>query len=111
MLRYGIAAFLLFGSIAACSSSSDGEGGISGFKHCTSDTDCPSGQGCESEGGSITDGYCSPLCSDDSTCPMGYDCPGAAKNQPGECDELGEHTGGQGVCDQFDGASGPNTCE
>jgi hypothetical protein len=110
MIRHGIAVFLFLGAIAACSSSGDGDGGISGFESCSSDSDCPSGQGCDTEGGSITDGYCSPLCSDDATCPMGYDCPGAQKNQPGECDEIGEHTGGQGVCDQFDGTSGPNTC-
>jgi hypothetical protein len=41
---------------------------------------------------------------------MGYDCPSGAKDQPGECDELGSHNG-QGVCDQFDGASGPSTCK
>lgn len=115
MLRYGIAAILLFGTIAACSSSSgDGGGGaISGFTHCTTDSECPSGQGCDTEGGSMTDGYCTPLCSDDTTCPMGYDCEdGVApkKDQPGECDDVGDHTGGQGICDQFDGDSGPNTC-
>ena len=41
---------------------------------------------------------------------MGYDCPGLVKDQPGECDEIGDHAGGQGLCDQFNGVAGPNTC-
>jgi hypothetical protein len=112
MGKHLIAGVLLIGVIAACSSSSGGGGGgaISGFQSCSSDSECPSGQGCDNEGGSITDGYCTPLCSDDTGCPMGYDCPSGAKDQPGECDEVGAHGSGQGVCDQFDGAEGPNTC-
>lgn len=42
---------------------------------------------------------------------MGYDCPGLVKDQPGECDEIGDHAvHGQGLCDQFNGVAGPNTC-
>ena len=101
-----------WGCFGSGCSSSDGESGVQGsFQSCVVDDDCPSGMGCESEGGSSADGYCSPLCTSDGSCPVGYDCPGAAKNQPGECDEVGDHRDGMGVCDQFDGVYGPNTCD
>lgn len=102
-----LAATLFF----ACTNSSGGEaGGIGTYQSCATDSDCPQGQGCDTEGGQSTDGYCTPLCAADTDCPTGFDCPSEAKNQPGECDELGDHRDAKGVCDQFDGVSGPNTC-
>lgn len=92
------------------SSSSDDSGGIGNYTSCTADSQCPTGQGCDTEGGTLSPGYCTPLCDTDNDCPMGFDCPSGTKNQPGECDELGAHSG-RGVCDQFDGKYGPSTCK
>ncbi len=92
------------------SSSGDDSGGIGNYQSCTQDSQCPSGEGCDTEGGSLSLGYCTPLCDTDSQCPTGFDCPSGTKNQPGECDEVGSHSG-RGICDQFDGAHGPTTCK
>lgn len=79
------------------------------WQSCTTDGDCSAGEGCDTEDGELADGYCTPLCDEDAGCPTGYDCPSGAKNQPGECDERGDHAG-RGICDQFDGVYGPTTC-
>ncbi len=75
---------------------------------CKTDTECPAGQACETSSGS--DSYCAPLCSAPADCPKGYDCPGLVLGAPGACAEVGAHAGGKGVCDQFAGNNGPNSC-
>ncbi|MBK8997061.1 MAG: hypothetical protein IPM35_15115 [Myxococcales bacterium] len=107
-----ISALSLTAAFSGCvsSSSNDGSGsGIGNYQSCTADSQCPTGQGCDTEGGSLSPGYCTPLCDSDNQCPMGFDCPSGVKNQPGECDDIGSHSG-RGICDQFDGPYGPTTC-
>ena len=114
MITRKLMAIAIVGAFAAaCSSGSGGGGGGANpgsYQHCTTDSECPTGQACDTEHGSSSDGYCTPLCSTDNECPMGYDCPGLVKDQPGECDEICDHAGGHGLCDQFNGVAGPNTC-
>jgi hypothetical protein len=113
-----IATTLLAGQLAlalafGCASGSSGGGAGAGYgsqKHCSSDAECPAGEGCDTEGGSSSDGYCTPLCSTDGECPMKFQCPGG-RVEPGDCDEVGDHAGGKGVCDQYKGSKGPNTCQ
>jgi len=95
------------GSSGGSNNSSIGHGS---WASCVTDADCPANEGCDTEGGSLTPGYCTPLCDTDPQCPQGYDCPGLIKNQPGECDEAGMHRG-RGICDQFNGVAGPSTCK
>jgi hypothetical protein len=79
--------------------------------HCNTDADCPDGEGCDTEGGSNKiDGYCTTLCSTDDACPSQWLC-GKRGTDPPSCDEVGSHRDRKGICDLYDGAYGPNTCE
>ena len=74
---------------------------------CTNDDQCPADQGCQID--TPGDGYCSPLCTTNATCPAKTRCPDFTQTA-GDCDDVGKHKGGQGACQQFTGARGPNTC-
>jgi hypothetical protein len=107
-----------FWTMVACSSSSSTRSPITNPQSCSSDGDCPNGQGCHLQ--VPTDGYCTPLCtcSDGTTscdndvavdCPVQNQCKGSTDAPKPECKEVGKHEG-KGVCDLFNGAYGPKTC-
>lgn len=109
---------VLFALVACSSSGSSGKPPITNPQSCTADGDCPAGQGCHLQ--VPTDGYCTPLCtcSDDTTscsndvavdCPVQNQCKGSTDAPKPECKEVGAHAG-KGVCDLFNGAYGPKTC-
>jgi len=75
---------------------------------CTSDANCPSGQGCKTE--TNGDNYCAPLCMTLDTCPTQNQCAGSTDAPKKECKEVGSHTGGNGVCDLYNGSYGAHTC-
>jgi hypothetical protein len=104
-MRKGGAVFvgLFVGILAACSSSSSG----SPPAPCSTDKDCPSGQGCKTE---TSDSYCAPLCSVTGDCPTQSQCRGSTDAPKPECKEVGQHTGSKGVCDLYNGPYGPHTC-
>ena len=95
---------------AACVGGRRGRGrGGGGFRRCADDADCASGMGCDTEGGALGEGYCTPLCDFDDDCPAQRQCPDSEVG-PGDCDEEYEHVGDRGICDQFDGSNTPWTC-
>lgn len=96
-------ACLLLGLLAGCESRGS-------LEPCESDADCPAGEGCDTEYGSNSDAYCTPLCAFDSECPHQLLC-GERGTDGQQCAGVGEHRDGKGVCDQFDGSNGPNSCE
>lgn len=109
-MRMTRAAFVVVGTIVAgwavaCSGGSS-SGGVAA-QSCSKETDCPSGQGCKTES---NDGYCAPLCKAASSCPTQQQCIGSTDAPKPECKEVGSHTGGNGVCDLYNGSYGPRTC-
>ena len=97
----GISILALLGSLA-CGS------GDSRLKSCVEDSECPTGEGCY-RGSSW--GYCSPLCTVDAQCDDQIACP-SDQSVPDTaiCREAGLHKG-QGVCDVYRGAFGPDNCD
>lgn len=94
------AVVLAFGAIFACGSSDQGS------KRCSSDDDCGLGMGCDLD--DPDDGYCAKLCLEDTDCPSQQSCGDPVSG--GECDDVGNHHKGRGVCDLYDGKYGPNSC-
>lgn len=91
----------------ACSSKSNG-GKISGYTYCSHDVDCPSGQVCDQD--DPNDSYCTPGCMEDADCPTQVNCPTLTPVAK-RCEfSTQSETKERGVCDQFQGAVGPNSC-
>src|SRR5262249_16509426 len=98
---------VVFIALAACTSSGCVDRGSG--DPCEKDSDCSSGEGCDTEGGSNPDSYCALLCFSDDDCPYQYLCGERGTDKP-QSDEVGDDPGGAGICDIYDGANGPNTC-
>lgn len=82
--------------------------GGSSSSDCDDDSQCPDGQGCYRAG---SEGYCSPLCTYDSQCEGQTYCPsGDFEPDFAHCREIGEHKGGEGVCDLYVGDFTPDNC-
>jgi hypothetical protein len=92
---------------SACAGASDNDK-VAGYTYCTRDADCPGGQVCDQD--DTEDSYCTPRCTDDESCPTQVGCPSLSPvgkqcwiEQQLEAEE-------RGVCDQFQGYYGPNSC-
>lgn len=103
-MRASVALIVSFLAVA-CSSSS----GIAGLQKCRSDADCKSGEVCDED--DPNDSYCTPTCTSDSQCPPQLDCPDLSPTPPKCYQEQQLETASRGVCDQFHGLRGPNSCK
>lgn len=102
MLRAAVVAAVIFG----CADADDGK--LSGYTYCAGDSDCPSGQVCDLD--DTKDAYCTPACAEDEVCPTQVSCP--SLEPVGKKCWITQTPSGEdrGVCDQFQGYYGPNSC-
>lgn len=105
MRIHAVSAVLVCFVMVAC-----GDNGSSGTppKTCGADADCDPGQGCHS---GPNERYCAPLCVQSTACPQPQACEGAARRTDAQCQDVGIHGNGQGVCDLYNGSYGPSTCQ
>ncbi len=112
----------LFGACSNAGSSGTNSNGRGGFLQGTGTggssggaglpTACSTDSQCTAAGNVChDDGFCSPPCLEDSDCPAKYTCPGLKAILAPDCDETGEHTGGLGACDLFDGDYNTASCQ
>lgn len=90
----------------SCADESDDR--VAGYTYCKRDADCPTGEVCDED--DTEDSYCTPSCTDDETCPTQVGCPSLSPVGKACWVAAQLEAEERGVCDQFQGYYGPNSC-